>query len=48
MSSRRVIRGGSCNLDSRYLRTTVTSGGLAPESRDWNGGFRVVVKRRKP
>jgi formylglycine-generating enzyme required for sulfatase activity len=38
----RVLRGGSCNDDSRYLRTTDRSG-FGPEYRDWNGGFRLVL-----
>jgi len=47
MSSRRVLRGGSYYFDSRLLRTTDRIRD-EPVLRRWNGGFRVVVRRKKP
>ena len=47
MSARRVRRGGSYYRDTRGLRTADRSW-YGPERRGWNGGFRLVVKRRKP
>lgn len=51
MSSRRVLRGGSCNFDTRFLRSAAAAKifRLVPEDRIRISGFRiVVVRRRKP
>lgn len=43
----RVLRGGSYDDVSRYLRATNRDWN-SPEFRSrWNGGFRLVVRRKK-
>jgi formylglycine-generating enzyme required for sulfatase activity len=42
-----VLRGGSSDHDSRFLRTTYRSGCVI-EYRGRDYGFRIVVIRRKP
>ena len=44
---RRVLRGGSFDFASWILRVTC-GGGILPEYRGRDGGFRIVVRRRKP
>ena len=40
----RVLRGGSSDLDSGDLRASFRVR-FVPEDRDWDNGFRIVVKR---
>ncbi len=46
MSCPRVLRGGSFDIDSRYLRSSLRDRDV-PEGRNRFDGFRLVIKRRK-
>ncbi len=44
----RVLRGGSCSDMDAWILNSFDRYGFEPEGRYRHGGFRLVIKRRKP